>query len=415
MDEAEYIQQSLLQEGSSSRTAVSVAKKKVEKHQSSLESLPDGVLSFLLSSFLGLSDAVHASLSLAATCTDLRRRMREIVGPSMQVKADLRHLKTQVGQYTMLLKLSTARIGLEELQLKVGRSDLCLLASLMEEGFLECRTMLKLGITKSVDPNYMFPIEYLRAYMFPTSYFLPLRELRFPMSRHLEELLMGSSSLVDYDTESLISVLVRECKQLQSLEFFIWVDTGELTTAERSLSEELPNLQQLAVTLCNSKRNFRLNAIEKLDRLVTSIPNLKDLKLCAHNFGFSLPLAYFRLRSDTLETVNVIDSGKRLVFFDSVACPKLKLFRCRGRGGGYGNGVRPWDPGTHGDSRDGEFFGYTSQCSRYTIAEQSFYGMQVPDDCVVEFQHDTNIGEVEKFWGKVWSRGRRVDMDRTIT
>jgi hypothetical protein len=147
MDEEEYIQQSLLQEGQPLlRTVVSVAKKKVEKHQSSLESLPNDVLSFLLSSFLNLSDAVHASLSLAATCTDLRRRMREIVGPSMRVKADLRYLNNSVvghftlpdptSQYTMLLKLSTARIGLEELHLKVGSRDLYLLASLIEKGFL---------------------------------------------------------------------------------------------------------------------------------------------------------------------------------------------------------------------------------------------------------------------------------------
>jgi hypothetical protein len=393
MDEDdEYFQPLFLKEGPPSRTEVNVVKKKslmAEKHQSSLESLPDGVLSFLLSSFLDLPDAVHASFSLAATCTDLRRRMREIVGPSMRVKADLRHLnKSVVGhytlteptsQYTMLLKLSTARIGLEELQLKVGRSDLYLLASLIEEGFLECRTMLKFGITRiplSMDQNYMFPSNLCQ------------RLLSFPMSRHLEELMMGSSSLADYDTESLISVLVRQCKPLQSLEFFIWVEdsAGELTAAEHSLSEELPNLQHLAVKLYNSERNLH-NAIEKLDRLVTSIPNLKDLKVCAYNYGSRfVPRECFRLRSDTLETIDLLGSGKS-VFFDSVACPKLKLFRCQGRGRGYGNGVRPWYPGTPDDSRDGEFFGYTSQCSRYTIAEQSFYGMQVPDDCIVEFQN----------------------------
>jgi hypothetical protein len=375
-------EESLLQEGqASSRTVVSVVKKKVETHQSSLETLPDGVLSFLLSSFLNLSDTVLASLSLAATCTDLRRRMREIVGPSMRVKADLRHLTDPTSQYTMLLKLSTARISLEELQLKVGRRDLYLFASLIEEGFLECRTMLKFGITTSyfVDSNYLLP-----------RYILPLRLLSFPMSRHLEELMMGSSSLADYyDTESLISVLVRQCSQLKSLEFFLTADTEELTIAERSLSEQLPNLQHLAVRLCNSEKNVH-NAIEKLDRLVTSIPNLKDLKVCAYayNFGISRRVSQecFRLRSDTLETIDIVGSGKG-VYFDSVACPKLKLFRCQGRGRGYGNGVRPWYPGTHDDSRDGEFFGYTSQCSRYTIAEQSFYGMQVPDDCIVEFQN----------------------------
>jgi hypothetical protein len=229
--------------------------------------------------------------------------------------------------------------------------------------------MLKFGITRippSMDRNYMFPYNQC-----------PPRLLRFPMSRHLEELIIGSSSLADYNTDSLIAVLVRQCKQLQSLEFFIWVENtaGELTTAERSLSEELPNLQHLAVTLCNFRSNFRHNAIEKLDQLVTSIPNLKVLKVGTSHCGSSLvPWECFRLRSDTLETVDLVDSGK-LIFFESVACPKLKLFRCRGRG--CRNGVSPWYPGTHGDSRDGEFFGYTSQCSRYTIAEQSFYGMQV--------------------------------------
>jgi hypothetical protein len=373
-EEEEYIQQeSLVQEEgpASSRKVVSVVKKKVETHPSSLESLPDGILSFLLSSFLNLPDAVHASLSLAATCTDLRRRMREIVGPSMQVKADLRPLETQACQYTMLLKLSTARIGLEELQLKVGISELDLLASLIEKGFLECRTMLKFGITTS---------HFFDPYLFRT-----LHEPSFPMSRHLAKLILFSP-LVEYNTESLIAVLVQQCRQLKSLEFFLMNDTEELTTAELSLSEELPNLQQLTVTLCNRiVGNFSINnAIEKLDRLVTSIPNLKDLKVIV--WATLLDISCFRLRSETLETIDLLDSGKG-VFLDSVACPKLKLIRCRGLGTDRGNGVRPWDPGTHVDGRDDEFFGSTSQSSRYTIAEQPFYGMQVPDDCVVEFEH----------------------------
>jgi hypothetical protein len=53
--------------------------------------------------------------------------------------------------------------------------------------------------------------------------------------------------------------------------------------------------------------------------------------------------------------------------------------------------VRPWYPGTPGDSRDGEFFCHagTSQYARYTIAEQSFYAtQQVP---IVEFEHYNEI------------------------
>jgi hypothetical protein len=396
MDEDEYIQQSLLQEGPacSLRTVlvVSVVKKKVEKHQSSLESLPDGVLSFLLSSFLDLPDAVHASFALAATCTDLRRRMREIVGPSMRVKADL-GFKADLGywspvaQYIMLLKLSTARIGLEELHLTVGNRDLHLLALLIDVGFLECRSMLKFGITKChTFGNCLFP----------------LRQPEHRMSQLLTCCYMEDSPIVDNDSDFLIQSVVQKYNHLQSLSLFISVEdtpgaTGELTKQERSLSKGLPNLQHLTVVF--SSERFEGNslhiAIEKLDRLVTSIPNLKVLKVGTSTTSdlmrTPLPRDWFRLRSDTLQLVDFRMSAAG-IFVDSVVCPKLKIFQCRGRGNySYGNGVRPWDPGTHDDAKDGKFFSgiTTSQRSGYcTIAEQSFYGMQVPNNCIVQFQHE---------------------------
>jgi hypothetical protein len=58
----------------------------------------------------------------------------------MQVKADLLHLRP-IPQYIMLLKISAARIGLEELQVHVGWEDMHILSSLIEKGFLESRNL----------------------------------------------------------------------------------------------------------------------------------------------------------------------------------------------------------------------------------------------------------------------------------
>jgi hypothetical protein len=101
-------------------------------------------------------------------------------------------------------------------------------------------------------------------------------------------------------------------------------DTDELSTVDHSLSE-LPNLEHITVTFFDSSLTLH-NAIEKLDQLVKSILNLKDLRVCSSNWCGSLPpLDFFRLESDTLETVDVVDIGK-CMFFESIVCPKLRVF-----------------------------------------------------------------------------------------
>jgi hypothetical protein len=65
----------------------------------------------------------------------------------MQVEAHLLHLPAALPQYIALLKLSIGRIGLEEFQVKAGgiRKDIHVLSSLIENGFLESRNLLKFG------------------------------------------------------------------------------------------------------------------------------------------------------------------------------------------------------------------------------------------------------------------------------
>jgi hypothetical protein len=350
-------------------TAAEPEPKQQSQSSLSLESLPDGVLSHTLT-FLDGCVAVDAAIALAATCSSLRHRMRETVGPSMQVKANLLHLRP-IPQYIMLLKLSVARINLEELHVNVGSADMHLLSSLIENEFLKCRNLIKFGAktARLFNSNYLFPSLALNDHL-----------LNYPMSRHLIEVSERGRSFT-WDTESLNTVVSRQCRKLKSLRFFMCVGTDELTTVDRSLSE-LPNLEQITVTLVDFSDSFH-NAVKKLNILVTSIPNLKDLKVCSSYCGQSLPpSAFFRLESDTLETIDVVDIGK-LVFFESIVCPKLRVFRCQGQG--YGNGVCPWHPRRF--HKNQQFFTDSSQSSRYTVAEQSFYGMQVPDDCVVEFEN----------------------------
>jgi hypothetical protein len=354
----------------------------LEQSSFSLDRLPDEILSHMLS-FLDGCIAVDAAIALAATCSSLRGRMRETVGPSMQVKANLLHLE-RIPQYVMLLKLSVARIGLKELQVNVGSwKDTYGLSSLIDNGFLESRNLLKFKAKPSRDFN-------VYDLLFPTRLASKSNRLSHPMSRHLIKVGMDL-----YHPESLNSVVSRQCTKLKSWRCLMNIDTQTPTSTDYSISK-LQSLQRVQVSFvrrynpddgCHPQphRVALKNTIDKLGRLVASIPNLKVLQVSSYSSNrFCKKESFFKLQSDTLEKLDVRIGGN-CMFFDSIVCPKLKLFRCRG--GGCGNGVRPWHPATHYDSRDGDFLGYnTSQCSRYmTIAEQSFYGMQVPNDCVVEF------------------------------
>jgi hypothetical protein len=137
---------------------------------------------------------------------------------------------------------------------------------------------------------------------------------------------------------------------------------------------------------------------------------------CAYNFYVSLvPGAYFRLRSDTLERIDLVGSGM-WISFDPVAwCRKLKLFRCQGRGRGQrcGNGVRPWYPGTHDDWLESwrVLLLYISMfpvhyCGTIFLWNVSSRWLR----CWISTRQ--TYGEVEKFGGR---EDDRVNVDRSIT
>jgi hypothetical protein len=353
--------------------AWTLVKKDQRQSSFSLASLPDGVLSHMLS-FLDDFVAVDAALALAATCSNLRSNMRDSVGPSMQVKANLLDMGN-ILQYGMLLKLSTGRIGLEELQVNAGWGETHLLSSLINNGFLESHNLLKFGakVARSTDANYLFPRLALKDHL-----------LSSPVSKHFIEVPERGRS-VDCDTESLNFVLSRQCKKLKSLSLFMDLNnTQTLTNADCSLSK-LPSLQHVTVSLVYTSGSRIGNAIiDKLRVLLASIPNLKELKMCSEDWWGS-PIhhqdSYFTLQSETLETLDLLDTGKDVYFF-SIVCPKLKHLRY-----GYEGGIIRWHPAGHNYvAGDHIFWGFSSQSPRYTTigGEESFFGLQVPDDCAVE-------------------------------
>lgn len=121
----------------------------------------------------------------------------------------------------------------------------------------------------------------------------------------------------------------------------------------------------------------KMEAAKLLKAVVSASQQAPGLESLVLGMGSQNCQEALEIQSKSLKLIDVINCGKHL-WITKCVCPSLELFKCRGTV--FGNGVRVSDPREYvlDDLR---------RVGSFTVGSTPFYGMRVPDTCIVELDY----------------------------
>ena len=339
-------------------------------------SLPDDVianaLSFLFSGEkTDWKEAVRDLASIKCLNKAISQRLTSSILPKMKCSVNFLHFADPSRTFYTLLLLGKSQIKLSALHINCGYHDFDLLATLLSMHFdatgIQCLTL------------------ELPARPVPSRYIAPTADhVLLPSSKtHVP----GVGQYIDIPMEFTRFAL----SDLLSLSLF-----QSLTTLKTSLMlnpivwnpgldvlYQLPMLRSLdlKLTFVPRPRTVSCASLQTVSNVIHQMMNLEELTLraCGHDSERCAVLFMnsFALRSSTLR-IAIFHQLPSRFFLRECNCPRLELFTCRSSSDG--NGVRPRDPAIE-ENR------YFPAGEEYIVGSHSFFGMNVPNECVVSTRY----------------------------
>jgi hypothetical protein len=171
-------------------------------------------------------------------------------------------------------------------------------------------------------------------------------------------------------TPELHTEIARQGQSIRKLKIN---NTSEDLQATKRACKEISGMRCLRDLRVGVTRAFVLRAFL---RCVENHPNLEMFAVVG---GTRHVMSKVRIQSKSLKVIDLRNAGKG-VWVTRCICPSLERFLCMGAFNG--NGVRHYNPDEI-YSRRGDW--HLSKPGELSAGENRFYGMKVPDTCIVEF------------------------------